>query len=369
MAEHGISGPDPNKEQEQLETEENKESETNASMGANTLQIGQAAINIQNAETQIGNNTQTDNGQVRTKDNNESINSAQTDNEKIDNAQIDDAQIRTKDNLDEDFQSSKKTGIREVFGAIGNNAADVARTAFDIGMAGFEALNGIGDTFEVVGGHSNWKEIPDRYRGYNEEKQKAIKNEFVENKDNIEFVVHEHNLIEKYREMYPNKSEAKIKDYAEQDAKGKLEEMSGYIDKGVQPNVQIINSMYTDQKKYGLSMDEAVKEYAKFAQFNSSSKNVQNLNATFNQNFKTVEQHIPDAKDYYYKNNMTNINDIKQAFAIKEKFGVSRDMACDLQRIISEKAKQGKPIEYKGKNLKEKAMIDELNATFIKEKK
>lgn len=237
--------------------------------------------------------------------------------------------------------------------------------ASEIGQALYEGYNEIMDGMYVGEAPKDWKQRSDRWNEYNQESLKAIKTEFVEDPNHIEFIIKEHKLIEKYRDKYPDKSESRIREYAEEDAKKKLQDMSGYMDKGVAPNIKVLNTLYGDQKKYGLTLDEAIKKSKEFSKFNSDIKNVQSINATYKTSASTVQEIIPEAKDYYYGHGFKNIDDIKNTDFLKEKFKIDKDYAANLTKIISVHAKNGKPIIYNGSNEKEKNMIDEINKAFM----
>lgn len=258
--------------------------------------------------------------------------------------------------------------IDSIFGEDGDKtekAKMFVGAASEIGQALHEGYNELMDGMYDGEAPKDWKNVSDRWNEYNQESLKARKTEFVENRNNIEFVINEHNLIEKYRDRYPDKSESRIREYAEEDAKKKLQDMSGYMDKGVAPNIKVLNTLYGDQKKYGLTVDEAIKKSIEFSKFNSDINNVQNINATYNTSASTVQEIIPDAKDYYYGHGFKSIDDIKNTDFLKEKFKIDKDYAANLSKIISAHAKDGKPIIYKGSNEKEKNMIDEINKAFM----
>lgn len=237
-----------------------------------------------------------------------------------------------------------------------------------LGNEAYKGINSVRDTFYVTPPPQDWKGRADRTDARIKEKDEKRKerNEreksaWVKDKANIEFIIKEKGYMEAYRAQYPNKSEAFVRNLAEERAEKDLQKMSVYVPLGVR-DVRQAYEYSKDAKRYGYSPEEAIRASAGFERFNKDSDNIAYINQIYETDVSLVSEAIPDAKDYYH-NGYDNIGDMKWVDYMAAKLDKTPDYAMDIDRALRRK---GGKIKYNGDNDELKDVIDQINQHYGK---
>lgn len=244
----------------------------------------------------------------------------------------------------------------------------------DIGNELYKGAHSITDTMYVDGGATgDWQQLSGiaenlMQKGNKkiEERNERTKASWANDKANISFVADKY-MVE-MRAIYQGKSEAYVRDKAEEKAKSKLKEMSEFVPYGI-TNVEQVYQLYNDKKEYACSTEQAIKRAAGYNKFNVENVTHINQGNAFTRNdYKTVQEAIPGAEKYY----KSGVTDIKEMEIIER-------MRRELEKIpeYSKKAtpqfamkvdqtlkKKGGKINYKGSDEAVKKVVDSINEKY-----
>ena len=160
---------------------------------------------------------------------------------------------------------------------------------------------------------------------------------------------------------------------AEDEAKRRLESMAKvYIPLGID-DVKTAHALKKDQKQYGYSPIAAIKHANGFAKFNSSPLNITAINTAhsdINVKVKSVQEAIPNAKEYY-NNGIRDINKMididRVSTELQNKLGdrLSNQMRQDISYAIAQKGS----VSYNGNDANVRKIFDEINDKLKQTKK
>ncbi len=240
-----------------------------------------------------------------------------------------------------------------------------------LGVDLFQGLGGIGDGLYVDGDaptkeretiagmlSQNIKDSSDKRKENND----RMKDNWANNKSNISIMTDKYMSDEKFREKYSDKPEAYIRREAETKAKSALKDMSAYVPYGI-TDVNLAYELYDSANKNGFTPEQAIRNKAGYEKFNNNVQNVVSINqsGTFERdNYKTVEEAIPDARKYYDAG-YTDINDMAWVEKIAQSLGRSPEFAIKVDQTLR---KKGGKINYNGKNEEMKKLIADINSAY-----
>ena len=201
-----------------------------------------------------------------------------------------------------------------------------------------KGLNNIRDEFFVGPAPGDWKPTNDRMAENDKKRQEQTK----------------FNVINQFREQFTQKyflemkeqfkgdknySDARLMDMAKTKADSKLKTLTDtYVPLGV-TDANIMLELDDDRKKYGLTAEDAVKQRVQYEKFNVNVKNVSTVNEYLETNNSTIQQSIPEARDYY-NNGYTNGKDMARAYELTGILGVSHEYGMKLDKILKNKGSQ-----------------------------
>ena len=240
-----------------------------------------------------------------------------------------------------------------------------------LGVDLYQGLGGIGDGLYVDGDaptkeretiagmlSQNIKDSSEKRKENND----RMKDNWANNKSNISIMTEKYMSDEKFREKYSDKPEAYIRREAETKAKSALKDMSAYVPYGI-TDVNLAYELYDSANKNGFTPEQAIRNKAGYEKFNNNVQNVVSINqsGTFERdNYKTVEEAIPDARKYYDAG-YTDINDMAWVEKIAQSLGRSPEFAMKVDQTLR---KKGGKINYNGKNEEMKKLIADINSAY-----
>lgn len=203
-------------------------------------------------------------------------------------------------------------------------------------------FNAVRDTFYANGSApGDWKKTNDRMGKRLKEDEEQREYNFVNNEGNKQYM---YNIMyekheEKLRAQNPNKSEAWIQNEIKKMADSKLESLSKtYVPLGI-GDIQIAYECEEDRKKYGWTAGEAVEQRIKYEKFNNNAINVETVNKYLETNNSTIQESIPNARDYY-NNGYTNSKEVARAYELTELLGVTTEYGMKLDKAMKNKGSQ-----------------------------
>lgn len=241
--------------------------------------------------------------------------------------------------------TAKKLSPDSLFGKVTQQALDT-----DIGkkfskfedLGGTKALhkgfNEIRDTFFADAAPGDWKPTNEKMGEKIKEKNEQKEFNFVNDEGNKEYMF---NIIyqkdrEKLRKEHPDKSEAWIQGKCREKAESKLESLSKiYVPLGIE-NVQVAYECEEDRKKYGWSASEAVEQRINYEKFNHNIINVEQANKYLETNNSTIQESIPEARDYY-NNGYTSGHEIARASELTSILGITTEYGMKLDKALKNK--------------------------------
>ena len=232
----------------------------------------------------------------------------------------------------------------------------------------YKGANQVLDTFAISPADTSWKQTADireRRIGRSEEKRHAemerVKASWAGDKTNIQTLAAQ--FMPQMREAYAGKPEGYIKMQAEEKAKGRLKEMSEYVQYGI-TDVNVAHKLYEDQRNFGLTPIETIKERAAFEKFDNQAGNVSNINVSnqyVGNNYQTVSQAIPGAREYYNAG-YSKVDQMMWLDFMASRLNKTPDMAIKIDQTLR---KKGGKINYSGSNKELQDVIKQINALIF----
>lgn len=211
--------------------------------------------------------------------------------------------------------------------------------AFDE-VGGFKDLHkgyhAVKDTFYVGGATEDWKKMNNRMEATIKTSQEQEVFKVVNDVKNQNYVIMKNDLLEKYRKQYKGKPEAYILNLAQKEAKEKLETAAKtYVPYGIK-DAKIMLELEDDRKQYGLSPTQAIEQRINYEKFNINQNNVNQLSERYNVEYTSVQEAIPDARNYYNEG-YVKVDDLIRVTELTERLGVSADYGKKLDKILQKK--------------------------------
>lgn len=328
----------------EVATEATAEATTGATAGFDTGSakgetLNAANLNVTAGNVNIGGNTVNGNEDAGVKGATEAV---QASDESDDGAEGDDFNVVAgsesfKDRLMRGMNVAMDTGTLEDVGSFVGGLSD--------------DINTIMDGFYVTPPDDTWKQssqIREEGRQHREEKRKEhvqhLETNFVNNPKNMEYMmnnmqVNGMGLMEYSREMNKGKSETYIKDFAMQRAQQELEKMKGYAAYGM--DAEQAYPLYQDQKNYGLTQEEAIRNSAGFDRFDANIGNINFTNSVYSSQGVQVErvsELAPNAKDYYTAG-YTDVKTVLNLDKIQKTLDCSAQKAMNVYTALEKKGK------------------------------
>lgn len=244
------------------------------------------------------------------------------------------------------FESIKKLSPDSL---LGKKAGQFTETDFGKKLAKFEELGGIKelhsgfnsvrDTFFADAAPGDWKKTNDRMGENIKANIEQVKFNIVNNEEYLNQIINREEYEKKLRDIYKDKQkypDARIKEMAKDKAKEKLKSVTEtYVPLGIKDPIMMLE-LDEDRKKYGLSAEESVKQRVKYEKFNMNIENVEKVNEYFKTNNSTIEETIPQARDYYY-NGYTDVGRMSRAYELTNILNLTHDYGKKLDRVLSNK--------------------------------
>lgn len=219
-----------------------------------------------------------------------------------------------------------------------------------------EGFNKIRDGFYATPPSDDWKATNEQLGERQKEREEQIKFDISNNDEYLNYLMYDDNgpkLYDKYKQQYPDKSDAYVKAMAKEKAESKVKSLSDtYVPLGIR-DIPTMYKCEEDRKTYGLTAQEAVVQQKEYESFNLDSDNISYINGTYNTNYSSVTEAFgkdPDDKtgkqdlaNTYYKNgykdvgSMALVNELSTLLNVSTKYGMQLDKAL---------RKQGGEIEY-----------------------
>lgn len=219
-----------------------------------------------------------------------------------------------------------------------------------------EGFNKIRDGFYATPPPDDWKATNEQLGERQKEREEQIKFEISNNDEYLNYLMYDDNgpkLYDKYKQQYPDKSDAYVKAMAKEKAESKIKSLSDtYVPLGIR-DIPTMYKCEEDRKTYGLTAKEAVVQQKEYESFNLDSDNISYINGTYNTNYSSVTEAFgkdPDDKtgkqdlaNTYYNNgykdvgSMALVNELSTLLNVSTKYGMQLDKAL---------RKQGGEIEY-----------------------
>lgn len=219
-----------------------------------------------------------------------------------------------------------------------------------------EGFNKIRDGFYATPPPDDWKATNEQLGERQKEREEQIKFEISNNDEYLNYLMYDDNgpkLYDKYKQQYPDKSDAYVKAMAKEKAESKIKSLSDtYVPLGIR-DIPTMYKCEEDRKAYGLTAQEAVVQQKEYERFNLDSDNISYINGTYNTNYSSVTEAFgkdPDDKtgkqdlaNTYYNNgykdvgSMALVNELSTLLNVSTKYGMQLDKAL---------RKQGGEIEY-----------------------
>lgn len=219
-----------------------------------------------------------------------------------------------------------------------------------------EGFNKIRDGFYATPPPDDWKATNEQLGERQKEREEQIKFEISNNDEYLNYLMYDDNgpkLYDKYKQQYPDKSDAYVKAMAKEKAESKIKSLSDtYVPLGIR-DIPTMYKCEEDRKTYGLTAQEAVVQQKEYERFNLDSDNISYINGTYNTNYSSVTEAFgkdPDDKtgkqdlaNTYYNNgykdvgSMALVNELSTLLNVSTKYGMQLDKAL---------RKQGGEIEY-----------------------
>ena len=219
-----------------------------------------------------------------------------------------------------------------------------------------EGFNKIRDGFYATPPPDDWKATNEQLGERQKEREEQIKFEISNNDEYLNYLMYDDNgpkLYDKYKQQYPDKSDAYVKAMAKEKAESKIKSLSDtYVPLGIR-DIPTMYKCEEDRKTYGLTAQEAVVQQKEYESFNLDSDNISYINGTYNTNYSSVTEAFgkdPDDKtgkqdlaNTYYNNgykdvgSMALVNELSTLLNVSTKYGMQLDKAL---------RKQGGEIEY-----------------------
>lgn len=292
------------------------------------------------------------------------------DNMETDNIKTVDGEKEDLEDVQEDNEDIKLPPIQpDLFGAL--KTAGVGEDLRDLGNTVAKGRDSLASGFYLKGTEvptaewSNKRQREDskikEKREKRKQKNEEEKTKWSKDKNNINFIINEKKYMERFREQYPNKSEAFIRNMAEERAEKDLQKMSDYVPYGVR-DVRQAYEYSKLAKDYGYTPEQAIRANAGYEKFNKDPENIAHISQVYNVNVDSVSEAIPDAKEYYH-NGYDNISDMQWVDAMAAKLNKGPDYAMDIDRALR---KKGGKIKYNGNNDELKDVINQINEHYRK---
>lgn len=219
-----------------------------------------------------------------------------------------------------------------------------------------EGFNKIRDGFYATPPSDDWKATNEQLGERQKEREEQIKFDISNNDEYLNYLMYDDNgpkLYDKYKQQYPDKSDAYVKAMAKEKAESKVKSLSDtYVPLGIR-DIPTMYKCEEDRKTYGLTAQEAVVQQKEYESFNLDSDNISYINGTYNTNYSSVTEAFgkdPDDKtgkqdlaNTYYKNgykdvgSMALVNELSTLLNVSTKYGMQLDKAL---------RKQGGEIQY-----------------------
>lgn len=251
------------------------------------------------------------------------------------------------DNSDEttDYNLQKNNSLKDRLMSGISKARDIGLTEELRGLKneGKKGLNSVRDTFYVTAPPQDWKGAVDREdkrikanEGKRKEGLEAKKNIFIKDDSNKQYIIEQKKYMEMYGQQYPDKSEAYIRQLAEDRAEKDLTKLAdSFIPYGID-DVSVAYALSQDQKKYGLSTEQAIRQKAEFDKFNINQQNVITANNVYHENNNTVSETMPDAKEYF-NNGYRDVGDMAQVSWLRDNLNIALKEAMKIDKVLRNK--------------------------------
>ena len=269
------------------------------------------------------------------------------------------------ENLREGKHGDKVKGLEEKY----ETGKAIARK-FDE-MGGFKELhagfNNVKDTFFVGGAPGDWKNTNQRMEVALKANIDEFKSNIVNNEDIQNDIIMKEGYIEELKKKHPDYTDARIEDMAKDKAKEKLKSLTDtYVPLGIRDPMLMLD-LSKDQKKYGYTPEEAIRQKVQYDKFNISQENIQYVNEHFEAPIpvKSVADGIEPARQYY-NNGYTNIGDLSRVHELTDLLRVTPELGMKLDRALT---KKGSKIDLKLDDRKDlsQGQKDQIK-TFIDER-
>ena len=148
-------------------------------------------------------------------------------------------------------------------------------------------------------------------------------------------------VMDYYRDKYDGqgKSDAYIKEQAEERIEKELEKIKGYASYGM--DARQAYPLYQDQKKYGFTREEAIRNNSGFERFNTNIDNITFINDKYSEQgiqVDKVSDIAPNAREYY-ANGYRDIREILDLNYLEQKLNVTCERAMQIDSVLRKKLK------------------------------